>query len=60
MSEMLTRGMSHNRVTRHAYITALGRSERWAEAHTQRPPFTTILEEVTAHHQQACIYCTLH
>lgn len=26
----------------------------WAEAHTQRPPFTTILEEVTAHHQQAC------
>ena len=28
----------------------------WAEAHTQRPPFTTILEEVTAHHQQACIY----
>ena len=35
MSEMLTRGMTHNRVTRHAYITALGRSERWAEALTQ-------------------------
>jgi hypothetical protein len=44
----------------------------WAEAHTQRPPFTTILEEVTAHHQQACnhllysalailvMYCMVH
>ena len=32
---MLTRGMAHNRVTRHAYITALGRAERWAEALTQ-------------------------
>jgi len=35
VSEMLTRGMAHNRVTRHAYITALGRAERWAEALTQ-------------------------
>ena len=34
----------------------------WAEAHTERPPFAAILEKVTAHHQQACIFYlfTLH
>ena len=32
----------------------------WAEAHTERPPFAAILEKVTAHHQQACTYYTLH
>ena len=32
VAEMSTRGVGHNRVTRHAYITALGRAGRWEDA----------------------------
>ena len=32
VAEMSERGVSHNRVTRHAYITALGRAGRWEDA----------------------------
>ena len=32
VAEMSERGVRHNRVTRHAYITALGRAGRWEDA----------------------------